>query len=63
MKLAKLNIKDFKSYAYTNSLYAKLSTKKISFISKPLISEDQKAKVCFCLDPNGVYIELVEIIL
>lgn len=43
-------------------LYNKLILSQISFISKPLISEDKKARVCFCQDPDGVYIELVEII-
>lgn len=38
----------------------KLKENKIDFISTPTLSPNGKAKVCFCYDPNGVAIELVE---
>lgn len=40
--------------------YQELSQKGISFLSVPCISPDEKAKVCFCRDPEGNYLELVE---
>lgn len=43
-------------------LYQRMRQKNISFITEPKLSEDGGAKVCFCQDPNGVYIELVELI-
>lgn len=45
-----------------DALYKKMKQGGISFLCSPEISEDGMAKVCFCQDPNGVYIELVEII-
>lgn len=30
------------------------------FLSEPMVSDDGKAKVCFCKDPEGNYLELVE---
>ena len=42
------------------SLYNRLSEAKVSIISEPIPSSDNVAKVCFCLDPNNVRIELVE---
>lgn len=45
-----------------NDLYERLKNHQTSFISSPQLSEDRKAKVCFCKDPNGVFLELVEII-
>ena len=43
-------------------LYQRMLEKGISFITEPLLSEDGLARVCFCQDPNGVYIELVELL-
>ena len=41
-------------------LYERLSQANVSLISEPVPSSDNVAKVCFCLDPNNVRIELVE---
>ena len=43
--------------AYTN-----LINKGVKFISKPVLSSEGIAKVCFCFDPNDIRIELVEMI-
>lgn len=43
-----------------DELYVKLRATGIMFISEPVISPDGKAKVCFCMDPEGNYLELVE---
>lgn len=43
-----------------DSLYDKTSSNDIEFISVPTLTPNNKAKVCFCYDPNGVMIELVE---
>jgi len=43
-------------------IYMRLKKKGIKFISKPTLSSEKFAKVCFCLDPNNVRVELVEII-
>jgi catechol 2,3-dioxygenase-like lactoylglutathione lyase family enzyme len=40
--------------------YARLKKAGVSFISSPQRSPDGYAKVVFCLDPEGNYIELVE---
>lgn len=40
--------------------YEQLRMQSISFISKPCTSPNGKAKVCFCRDPEGNYLELVE---
>ncbi len=32
----------------------------VTFLSSPMLSDDGKAKVCFCRDPEGNYLELVE---
>ena len=40
--------------------YSILRKQGIIFISEPQFSPDGFAKVAFCLDPNGVYIEMVE---
>ncbi len=42
--------------------YVKLKKKGVKFISKPTLSSEKFAKVCFCLDPNKVRVELVEIL-
>ena len=45
-----------------DKLYESLISNRIEVISKPLLSSEGFAKVCFCVDPNGVRIELVEIL-
>lgn len=42
--------------------YNRLTRKGIRFISAPCISPNGYAKVCFCKDPEGNYIELVEVL-
>ena len=42
--------------------YLKLKKKGVKFISEPTLSSEKFAKVCFCMDPNNVRIELVEIL-
>lgn len=41
-------------------LAEKLTQSGIAFLSKPTLSADGGAKVCFCKDPEGNFIELVE---
>lgn len=41
--------------------YKKLVANGVSFISRPEISPNGYAKVAFCTDPNGVFVELVEV--
>ncbi len=43
-----------------NSIYRQLISRGIKFVSSPQISPDGKAKVAFCSDPEGNFIELVE---
>ena len=43
-------------------MYEKLLDIGIEIISKPLLSSDKTALVFFCCDPNGIRIELVEIV-
>ena len=43
-----------------DSLYNKLSSKEIRTINPPTLSPDGAAKVFFCKDPDGVWLELVE---
>lgn len=43
-----------------DDLYKKLSSRGIHFVSPPIFSPDGKAKVAFCKDPAGNYLELVE---
>ena len=45
-----------------DEMYKKLLDKGIEIISKPLLSSDKTALVFFCCDPNGIRIELVEIV-
>ncbi len=40
--------------------YESLQKEGVVFISAPQVSPDGKAKVAFCLDPNGVPVELVQ---
>ena len=42
--------------------YNKLIKKKIKVLSKPVLSSEGFAKVFFCLDPDNVRVELVEMI-
>ena len=39
-----------------------LTKKAVEFLSKPVLSSEGIAIVCFCLDPNGMRIELVEML-
>ncbi len=41
-------------------MFSKLSSEGIKFYSKPLLSRDGMHKVCFCRDPEGNYLEIVE---
>jgi glyoxylase I family protein len=41
-------------------LFNRLKGQGISFISAPVVSADGKAKVAFCRDPEGNFLELVE---
>lgn len=43
-----------------NEEYKRLKERGIAFTYEPQISPDNKAKVTFCFDPDGVPIELVE---
>ena len=45
-----------------DEIYNDLMHQGIEFLSKPCVSPDGYAKVCFCKDPEGNYIELVEVI-
>jgi catechol 2,3-dioxygenase-like lactoylglutathione lyase family enzyme len=45
-----------------DELYQKLTVAGIAFISPPLKSPDGFAKVAFCQDPAGNYLELVEVL-
>ena len=40
--------------------YARLSGAGVKFNSTPIVSPDGKAKLAFCQDPDGTYLELVE---
>jgi catechol 2,3-dioxygenase-like lactoylglutathione lyase family enzyme len=45
-----------------NLSYNHLLKKGVQFLSKPVLSSEGIAKVCFCMDPNNVRIELVEML-
>jgi catechol 2,3-dioxygenase-like lactoylglutathione lyase family enzyme len=45
-----------------DSEYKRLSDAGIVFISPPQLSPDGSAKVAFCRDPQGVFVELVEVV-
>ena len=45
-----------------NQTYNILKDKGITIISQPILSSEGIAKVFFCLDPNNVQIELVEML-
>lgn len=42
--------------------YNKLHKKGVRLISRPVLSSEGIAKVCFCMDPNNVRVELVEML-
>ena len=42
--------------------YDFLKSKNVKLISKPILSSEKIAKVCFCIDPSNVRIELVEML-
>lgn len=42
--------------------YIFLKSKNVKLISKPVLSSEKIAKVCFCMDPSNVRIELVEML-
>jgi len=44
----------------TDAEYERLKKEGVSFICAPQVSPDGKAKVTFCVDPDGVPIELVQ---
>lgn len=43
-----------------NLLAERLLQSNITFLSMPTVSADGRAKVCFCKDPEGNFLELVE---
>jgi len=45
-----------------DKIYQRLIKKKVKTISKPLLSSEGNAKVFFCIDPNGIRIELVQVL-
>jgi catechol 2,3-dioxygenase-like lactoylglutathione lyase family enzyme len=45
-----------------DAAYEQLSKNGVRFISKPVLSSEGIAKVCFCFDPNDIRIELVEML-
>jgi catechol 2,3-dioxygenase-like lactoylglutathione lyase family enzyme len=42
--------------------YERLSRESVRFLSKPVLSSEKIAKVCFCFDPSDIRIELVEML-
>jgi len=45
-----------------DEMYKKLLDKGIEIISRPLLSSEKTAIVFFCCDPNGIRVELVEMV-
>ena len=45
-----------------DELYQKLKEKSIYFLSEPQTSSDNSVKVAFCKDPEGTFIEIVEVL-
>ena len=45
-----------------NMIYKRLKKYKVRFLSKPIVSSEKFAKVCFCFDPSNVRVELVEML-
>jgi len=66
IKCPSLNYFGLTHYAMTvkniDKLYQKLKKKGVKFIHKPLLSEDKNVKLAFCKSPDGVFIEMVEIL-
>ena len=46
----------------SDQIYQRLKSAGVEIISKPLLSSEKTAKVFFCIDPNGIRVELVEIV-
>lgn len=44
-----------------DELHIRMRAKAVPFTTAPLVSPDGKAKVTFCQDPDGTYLELVEV--
>jgi len=44
------------------NIYELLQSEEVEIVSKPLLSSEKTAKVFFCNDPNGIRVELVEMI-
>ncbi len=42
--------------------YQKLLENNVKLLSKPILSSEKIAKVCFCMDPSNVRVELVEML-
>ena len=42
--------------------YKRLLNSGVPFLSEPVVSPDGYAKVVFCRDPDGIFIELVEVL-
>lgn len=45
-----------------DSAYERLSKEGVRFLSRPVLSSEKIAKVCFCIDPNNIRVELVEML-
>ena len=45
-----------------DKIYNDMKMENIEFVNGPIMSVDKKAKVAFCKDPNGCFIELVELL-
>jgi catechol 2,3-dioxygenase-like lactoylglutathione lyase family enzyme len=43
-----------------DGLYARLTANGVGFLSAPQVSDDGRARVAFCSDPEGTLLELVE---
>lgn len=67
-RVAKLGLNDVGmthvalTVAHVDKVYEELSARGVKFTTKPLVSPDGAAKVTFCQDPDGNYLELVEMI-
>ena len=51
-----LNVSDL------DEMYTRLSEAQVPFNTPPRVSPDGRAKVAFCQDPDGTFIELVELL-
>tara|TARA_B110000503_G_C6991513_1_gene347559 strand:+ start:395 stop:841 length:447 start_codon:yes stop_codon:yes gene_type:complete len=62
----KLNYFGLTHYAMTvkniDKLYIKLKNKGVEFLHEPLMSEDKNVKLAFCKSPDGVFIEMVQVL-